>query len=83
MRAAEAKGRRFVDAAVALTEISNMCCGYGKGLLENATGPKTALRDMIKTSSEDAMDLVTKLLVFDPTKRLTASQALAHPYVSK
>ncbi|KAL0277475.1 UNVERIFIED_CONTAM: hypothetical protein PYX00_004741 [Menopon gallinae] len=64
-------------------EINNMCCGYGKGLLENAAAPKTTLREMIKTSSDDAMDLVTKLLVFDPTKRLTASQALAHQYVSK
>lgn len=60
-----------------------MCCGYGRGLLEGAAGPRTNLNDMIKTSSEDAMDLVTKLLVFDPTKRLTASQALAHPYVAK
>lgn len=60
-----------------------MCSGYGKGLLEGAAGPKTTLREMIKSSSEEAIDLVTKLLIFDPTKRLTASQALAHPYVFK
>ena len=60
-----------------------MCSGYGRGLLEGVAGPKTTLGEMIKTASEDAMDLVTQLLVFDPTKRLTASQALAHPYVYK
>lgn len=60
-----------------------MCSGYGKGLLDGALGPKTNLRDLIKSTSEEAIDLVTKLLIFDPTKRLTASQALAHPYVSK
>ncbi|KAK6616859.1 hypothetical protein RUM43_015000 [Polyplax serrata] len=64
-------------------EIVNMCSGYGKGLLDGALGPKTNLRDLIKSTSEEAIDLVTKLLIFDPTKRLTASQALAHPYVSK
>ncbi|XP_067927940.1 calcium/calmodulin-dependent protein kinase type IV-like isoform X2 [Watersipora subatra] len=31
--------------------------------------------------SENAKDLVKKLLVFDPSKRLTASQALAHSWV--
>ena len=29
----------------------------------------------------DAVDLVTKLLVFNPARRLTAEQALRHPYV--
>ncbi|EEB12747.1 mitogen-activated protein kinase ERK-A, putative [Pediculus humanus corporis] len=64
-------------------EISNMCTGYGKSLLEGVIGQKTNLKDMIKSSSQEAIDLVTKLLIFDPGKRLTASQALTHPYVSK
>ena len=60
-----------------------MCTGYGKSLLEGVIGQKTNLKDMIKSSSQEAIDLVTKLLIFDPGKRLTASQALTHPYVSK
>jgi serine/threonine protein kinase len=31
----------------------------------------------------DAIDLVKKMLTFDPTKRITIEQALAHPYMKK
>ena len=31
----------------------------------------------------DAIDLMKKLLVFNPTKRLTIDQALSHPYVAQ
>ena len=30
-----------------------------------------------------AIDLIDKLLEFDPSRRLTAEQALAHPYLRK
>ena len=33
-------------------------------------------------ASPDALDLLKKLLVFNPSKRITAKQALAHPYVA-
>ena len=33
-------------------------------------------------ASRDAVDLLQKLLVFDPAKRLTAAEALRHPYVA-
>ena len=36
-----------------------------------------------KAISEDAKDLIRTLLVVDPTKRLTAEQALAHPWMAK
>ncbi|KAK2949722.1 putative Mitogen-activated protein kinase [Blattamonas nauphoetae] len=29
---------------------------------------------------DDAIDLISKMIVFDPSKRITAAEALAHPY---
>ena len=31
-------------------------------------------------ASEDAVDLLSRLVAFDPRKRLTAAEALQHPY---
>jgi mitogen-activated protein kinase 15 len=41
------------------------------------------LRDMFPTASDDAIDLLKNLLQFNPNKRLTAEQALRHPYVAQ
>ena len=38
---------------------------------------------MIPDASEDSVDLLKKLLRFNPDKRLTAEQALKHPYVRR
>jgi len=40
------------------------------------------LRDMFPTASDDALDLLKNLLQFNPNKRLSAEQALRHPYVA-
>jgi mitogen-activated protein kinase 15 len=41
------------------------------------------LRDMFPTASDDALDLLKTLMQFNPSKRLTAEQALKHPYVAQ
>ena len=37
--------------------------------------------DCLPGASEDCLDLLNKLLQFNPDKRLSAIQALKHPYV--
>ena len=44
---------------------------------------KKNLAAMLPSAPEDAIDLIDKLLQFNPTKRLTAKQALNHPFVAK
>jgi len=41
------------------------------------------LEQMYPNASPDAIDLLRKLLQFNPDKRLTAEQSLAHPYLAQ
>ncbi len=36
---------------------------------------------IFKNASEEALDLLRKLLMFDPDKRITVEDALKHPYL--
>ena len=45
--------------------------------------PKKSLEDMMGDSPKDAIDLCKRLLHFNPDKRITADEALRHPYVSR
>lgn len=46
--------------------------------------PQVPLGEILQSSvPPDALDLVQRLLVFNPDKRLNAEEALQHPYVSK
>jgi serine/threonine protein kinase len=47
-----------------------------------ARGETKDVRTIFPKASRDAADLLKKLLVFDPAKRLTAADALRHPYVA-
>lgn len=53
-------------------------------MLEALPQTKTKpLHEFFPTASDEALDLLKKLLCFNPNKRLTAEQALEHPYVSE
>lgn len=43
--------------------------------------PKVELRRIMKDACNEAVDLVSRMLRFDPTQRISASQALEHRYV--
>lgn len=44
--------------------------------------PKIPFENLYPRASPLAIDLLNKLLAFDPAKRITVEQALAHPYLA-
>ena len=53
----------------------------GGGAGGGGGGGGSALRDLFPDAPADCVDLLGQLLQFSPSKRPTASQALAHPYL--
>uniref|UniRef100_A0A665U0A3 Protein kinase domain-containing protein n=1 Tax=Echeneis naucrates TaxID=173247 RepID=A0A665U0A3_ECHNA len=58
---------------------------YGSSVIQRMLlKPQVPLEDLFQASvPPDALDLLRGLLVFNPDKRLTAEQALEHPYVAR
>ncbi len=48
----------------------------------SVTAPKK-LTDLFPGASKDAADLLMRLLQFNPSKRISAAQALRHPFVAQ
>lgn len=64
------------------TDVDSLCSGYASSLLEKSmTVAKQPLKSLLASAPPQAVDLLEKLLVLNPHKRLTAQQALEHPYV--
>ncbi|XP_075995744.1 mitogen-activated protein kinase 15 [Genypterus blacodes] len=58
---------------------------YGASVIQRMLlKPQVPLEDLLQPNvPPDALDLLKSLLVFNPYKRLTAEQALQHPYVNR
>ncbi|XP_046612006.1 mitogen-activated protein kinase 15-like isoform X1 [Neodiprion virginianus] len=64
-------------------DLNSVSAGYGTNLLEKTpAGPRRSIRDLLPNVSESAINLINKLIVFNPNRRLTAIEALEHPYVA-
>jgi len=60
------KVREFIASLSETTNVDTRCAG--------------GLRAMFPEASQDALSLLSQMLTFDPSKRITAIQALKHPY---
>jgi len=57
---------------------------FGQTLLSRSpNGKRTSLDEILRKAPSDAVDLVKKLLVLNPLKRLSAAEAIKHTYVAK
>jgi len=64
-------------------DLESMKSKFSDSVLNNipATQPKP-LRQTLAAFNKDAVDLIARLLAFNPEKRLTCEQAMRHPYVA-
>lgn len=78
---------KIVSALPEVTEhdIESIGAGFGSALLSKkiVRDRRHSLDEMLRNSCDDAMSLVKSLLVLDPDGRLTAKEAIAHPYVHR
>jgi len=65
-------------------DIDSVDSPFARTMLESIPDPgKATLNKIFTGASEEALDLLQKLLHFNPHKRWTSEQALNHPYVAQ
>lgn len=65
-------------------DVESLQSPLAKTMLESLPQVRTkSLQEFFPSASEEALDLVLNLMQFNPNKRMTVEQALAHPYVSQ
>ncbi|XP_012158173.1 probable cyclin-dependent serine/threonine-protein kinase DDB_G0278487 isoform X1 [Ceratitis capitata] len=78
---------KIVTALPEITDhdIKAVGAGFGSVLLSKQISRerKASLNEMMADAPDDALNMVKSLLVLDPLARLTAKEALGHPYVEK
>lgn len=63
-------------------DIDSIQSHYGPSVIERASsGQRKSLEDLVPNISRESTDLLRRLLQFNPNKRITADEALAHSYV--
>ncbi len=64
-------------------DVASMHSTLAPTMLESLPSIKhRRLRDIFPTASDEALDLMRKLLLFNPNKRPSAEEVLKHPYVA-
>uniref|UniRef100_UPI00398F6EA9 mitogen-activated protein kinase 15 n=1 Tax=Pristiophorus japonicus TaxID=55135 RepID=UPI00398F6EA9 len=66
-------------------DILSINSDYGASVVQKMlTRPRSSIDQLLpSTTPPDALDLLYKLLVFNPNRRLTAEEALRHPYINR
>jgi mitogen-activated protein kinase 15 len=65
-------------------DLSSINAATDYSIIESMSAKKKySFSQFFKGASKEALDFLKRTLVFDPTKRLTAEQALKHPYVKQ
>ena len=54
---------------------------YKPEVVQASPYPTQDIRDFVPNLDEDGIDLLLKLLQCDPSKRITAAEAMKHPYL--
>lgn len=66
-------------------DVDSIKSAYSSSLFDKSVNIRSRrpLEELIPNAPADGLDLLKLLLQFNPEKRLTAEEALDHPYVSK